>query len=390
MKKCRVALIHNIVAPYRIPVFEQMAAEPSIDFTVFYCATTHKHRNWEIDNSEGYNHRVLSGVCIRAGDINYHFNPSVVWELVRGRFDVVIIGGCTDFTTQIAFFVSRYTQSRLILWSEGIAGAQSRIGRLLSPLTDHIISNADAIIVPGELSRQYHIASGASVDRVFVGPSIVDNDFYIQQTSKLKPEKECQKRDLGINRNNVILYVGQLVDRKGLHILLAAYKSFKKEFPDSCLVIVGDGPLKEPLNRACAEEQIDDVLFTGWVSENEKVMYFTIADVFILPTLEDVWGLVVNEAMCCGLPVITTNVAGCSRDLIVPGENGYIINPKNSDEILQALVNVFKDPSRSELMGRRSLEIIQNGFSVQNTVDGFLSAIDYVREDTHENSDDTI
>ena len=379
MEKCRVAIIHNIIAPYRIPVFEKLAKNPSIDLKVFYCAETHSDRNWEVNACETYDYTILLGTCIQVGSFKYHVNPSIVWELLRGNYDVVILGGCCDFTTQLAFIFSKLMKIPLILWSEGITSAQSRIGKLASPFTNHIVASVDAVVVPGELSRQYHITCGAMPERVFIAPSIVDNEFYIEQYNQLKPKKDQLKKDRGIAHNKVILYMGQLIERKGIQYLISAYKSFKQDYNDACLVIVGDGPLKDNLQRACIEQNIEDVIFTGWVTEKEKVVYYSIADVFVLPTLEDVWGLVVNEAMCCGLPIITTNAAGCSIDLIENGYNGYIVDSGDTEQLYHALLDVFEGSVKPDRMGIRSLEKIQRDFSVDTTVNGFLSAIRYVK-----------
>ena len=148
--------------------------------------------------------------------------------------------------------------------------AQSRIGKLASPFTNHIVASVDAVIVPGELSRQYHIMCGAMPERVFIAPSIVDNEFYIKQYNQLKPKKDQLKKDRGIRPDKVILYVGQLIERKGIQYLISAYKILKQDYNGTCLVIVGDGPIKDKLQEVCIEQEIDDVVFTGLVSEEEK------------------------------------------------------------------------------------------------------------------------
>jgi|LFRM01.2.fsa_nt_gb glycosyltransferase involved in cell wall biosynthesis len=388
MEKCRVAIIHNIIAPYRIPVFEELAKNPLVDLRVFYCAETHSHRNWEVNSCDTYDYTILSGTCVQVGRIKYHVNPSIVRELLHGNYDVIILGGCCDFTTQLAFIVSKLAKIPLILWSEGINSAQSKLGKLVSPLTNRIVASVDAVIVPGELSRQYHIECGAMPERVFIAPSVVDNEFYIRQYNRLRSEKNQLKKDREIKHDKVILYVGQLIERKGIQYLVSAYKLFKRDNNDACLVIVGDGPIRDNLQEICIKQKIDDVIFTGWVSEKEKVIYYSIADVFVLPTLEDVWGLVVNEAMCCGLPIITTNAAGCSIDLVENGYNGYIVDSGDAEQLYYALLNAFESPVKHDQMRIRSLEKIQRDFSVDATVNGFLSAIQYVKGRNNEADND--
>ena len=111
---------------------------------------------------------------------------------------------------------------------------------------------------------------GAMPERVFIAPSIVDNEFYIEQYNRLHPKKNQLKKDREIRHNKVILYVGQLIERKGIQYLISAYELLKRDYNDACLVIVGDGPLKDELQEVCIEQNIDDVIFTGWVSEKKK------------------------------------------------------------------------------------------------------------------------
>ena len=107
MKKYKVALIHNIIAPYRIPLFEGLANHPSVDFFVYYCSSTHKERKWDVSENDKYNYLILPGITIELSGIIYHINPSIVRMLIKEKYDAVIIGGYSDFTTQTAFFLSK-------------------------------------------------------------------------------------------------------------------------------------------------------------------------------------------------------------------------------------------------------------------------------------------
>ena len=378
MKKYKVALIHNIISPYRIPLFEGLANHPFIDLFVYFCVKTHKERKWDVLESDRYNYEILSGIILEVtGSIHYHINPSIISKLIKGKCDVVIIGGSTDFTTQAAFITSKLLKTPTILWSEGIESAQSLLGKVINPLTKYIVRNVDAIIVPGTMSRDFHIKMGATPEKIFIAPNIVNNEMFIQKSSKFKKEKERFKQELNIQNEKIILFVGQLIKRKGVEYLIKAYKSLKGEYNDVCLVIIGDGVLKKELEEICIKEDIKDVHFTGWVPEEQKIIYYSIAELFVLPTLKDVWGLVINEAMDCGLPVISTKAAGCVRDMIIPGENGFIVDVANVDQLCLVMKKIILDEELAKKMGEKSLEIVESGFSLDKMVDGFTSAIEY-------------
>ena len=377
MKKYKVALVHNIISPYRVPFFEGLANHPSIDLFVYFCAKTHKERKWGILESDRYNYEILSGVTLEFAGIIYHINPSITLKLIKKKYDIVIIGGNSDFTTQVAFITSKLLKTPVILWSEGIESAQSLLGKVISPLTKYIVRNADAVIVPGTRSRDFHIKLGAVPKKNFIAPNIVDNEMFIKQSSKFKKEKERFKQKLNIQNEKIILFVGQLIKRKGVEYLIKAYKRMKDEFDDVCLVIIGDGVLRGELEEIGIKEHIKEVHFTGWVSEEQKIIYYSIADLFVLPTLKDLCPLVINEAMACGLPVISTKAAGCAVDMIIPGKNGFIVDAADIDQLYSAMKEILLDDKLARKMGEESLEIIESEFSLDKIVDGFVSAIGY-------------
>jgi glycosyltransferase involved in cell wall biosynthesis len=378
MIKYKVAIVHNIISPYRIPLFKTLSNNESIELKVFYCACIHKERMWDIDKNNNYDYEVLSGSIVERCGIICHFNPSILSKLINGKYDAIIIGGHTDFTMMVSFIISQILKTPLILWSEGIASSNTILSKIIDPYTRYVIKNAEAIIVPGTLSREMHIKLGSREDKIFIAPNIVDNDAFTNYYNTFSPNREEIKHRLGIKGRSTILYMGRLIESKGINYLLIAYKMLKERLENINLVIVGDGPLREQLMDSCERDEIDGVIFPGWVQTIEqRSIYYSIADVFILPTLNDVWGLVLNEAMLFGLPVISTTAAGGSKDLIYPGENGYIIEPANIDQIYINIKKILINENLAKLMGRRSLEIINSSFTKDKMANGFIEAIKY-------------
>ena len=376
MNKHKVALVHNIVAPYRVPLFEALARHPTIDLQVYYCAKTHKNRRWDVLESNAYSHKVLPGIAIEAASITYHINPTILMQLAANQYDCVILGGSADFTTQFSFFISKALKLPVILWSEMWEGGEGSLAKFVDPLTRFFIRNADALIVPGSRSRDFHIKRGAAPEKVFIAPNIINNDVFFAKSSAFKQRGAQLKDDLHLGNNMIVLFVGELNERKGVRFLLRAFTKLKSERENTTLVIIGDGELKSKLIQLVSNESLTHIVFTGWISEEEKIKYYAIADLFVLPTLSDVWGLVVNEAMACGLPIVTTTAAGCASDMIVEGENGFIVEPQNVDALHEAMRRIVYDELR-EKMGEKSYEILRTRFSLDNAVNGFLDAIQF-------------
>lgn len=375
--KHKVALIHNIVAPYRIPLFQGLAKHPALDVCVYFCAKTHEERKWNILESDQYDHTILQGVTFELPGIIYHINPSIVLRLLKGKYDAVILGGISDFTTQVAFFITKIINVPVILWSEETGIKQSLLRRIANTFKKHIVRNVDTIIVPGTMSRNFHTEMTSAPERVFVAPNIVENELFIKKSSELRKEKEKLKQELGIGNQKMILFVGQLIERKGVEYLIRAYRRLKREHSDICLVILGDGALKSDLENVCANNGIKDVRFTGWVSEEAKIVYYSVADIFVLPTLEDVWGMVVNEAMACGLPLVSTKSSGSAVDMIMPGENGLIVDAEDVEQLYSAMKTIISNEELAKKMGSKSLEVARNRYNLGNMVEGFVSAIEH-------------
>ena len=162
-----------------------------------------------------------------------------------------------------------------------------------------------------------------------------------------------------------------------MHHLLEAYLDIKRDFDNCCLIMVGDGNLKSKLQTLCKNSRIKDVKFTGWLDEDKALIYYAISNLFVLPTLSDLCPLVINEAMACSLPVITTNVVGCANDMINPNKNGIIVEAKNIEQLSSAIRSLIAKDELMEKMGNESLKIIKAEFTVDKTIENFVSAIEY-------------
>jgi glycosyltransferase involved in cell wall biosynthesis len=193
-------------------------------------------------------------------------------------------------------------------------------------------------------------------------------------------QNETLKEELGIEGKRIVLYLGRLIERKGVAILIKAFAKLQEKTKDSVLVIAGEGEERKRLENLCLELNVKNVLFVGYVDENSKSLYYSIADVFVLPSIAhsgEVWDLVLNEAMQLGKPLIGTTAAGASCDLIKNGVNGYIVKEGDAEELSKAIEELLKDPERMRKMGLESKRIVENDFSFDKMVEGFVKAIRY-------------
>jgi glycosyltransferase involved in cell wall biosynthesis len=191
-----------------------------------------------------------------------------------------------------------------------------------------------------------------------VAPNVVDNNAYWT--------------DYTSDGNITLLFIGQLIDRKGIPELLDAYEQLNRT--DVSLTLVGEGPGGDRYRQEVATRDLD-VSFTGWVSEEEKRQYLSEADCFVLPSIEDLAPLVLNEAMAAGLPIVTTEGVGNASEMVTNGGNGYIVPAGDADALATALTKILSDKNKLTRMGSRSCRVIAEHFSPAYTADQFVAAI---------------
>jgi glycosyltransferase involved in cell wall biosynthesis len=239
-----------------------------------------------------------------------------------------------------------------------------------------MIRRSDAVVVPGTKAKEFFLCCGADPKKIFVAPDA--SGMIINESAVL--QNETLKEELGIEGKRIVLYLGRLIERKGVAILIKAFAKLQEKTKDSVLVIAGEGEERKRLENLCLELNVKNVLFVGYVDENSKSLYYSIADVFVLPSIAhsgEVWDLVLNEAMQLGKPLIGTTAAGASCDLIKNGVNGYIVKEGDAEELSKAIEELLKDPERMRKMGLESKRIVENDFSFDKMVEGFVKAIRY-------------
>lgn len=378
MRKIKVALIHNIISPYRIPLFEELAKNTSIDLYIYFTSKSEENREWDVSKDHSFNYKILPGFILPIGvNAYFHINPTIITELLFGKFDVIISAGYSSFSNQIVQLMARILRTPFILWSGSTVNEPSKLRSLSLPLVKLIVKYADAYIAYGTNAKEYLVQLGAQRDKVFVSFNTVDTTFFGEQCVKCKSKKTILKNKFGINHENVILYVGQLIERKGVNYLLKTHEKLSDKH-DVGLVLVGNGNQKQELMKLCEDNAIDNVYFIDFVQKDVLPQYYAIADVFVLPSTEEVWGLVINEAMACGLPIITTEKVGASVDLVQNGVNGFIVKEKSSDELTMALEKIFVTNGLKDKMSKSSRENLHQGFEIKDTAKGFIDAIQFV------------
>ena len=372
MTKTKVVIIHNIVSPHVSTLFKEIAKR--VDITVLYCAERESNRSWS-EFPSGFKYKVLKNFSIKfqGKDLfTYFINLTIFKELNQIKPDLIIIAGWDLFAYQMAFLYCKFKKIKIILWSGSTKFETSWRRNLSLPLVRLIVKNSDSFLAYGKRAREYLETLGAPENKITIAYNVTDvwknfNPDNLQAKSEIK-----KKLDLADER--VIFYYGQLIERKGVDLLIKAFKLLREKHKKVKLVIVGSGNYKERLLKLSEHDRSDDTVFLPDLGDRSTSEYFRAADLFVLPSKEEVWGLVVNMAMAYGLPVIVSSAAGSSADLVKNGKNGYVFKTGSVKDLVSKITLAISDKQKLMEMGESSLKTIQD-FTPQKTAAAILSSI---------------
>lgn len=379
-KKIKVLILHNYMAPYRFPLFESISKNKDIDLTVYFMSRSAKNRKWKELPKLNFKYKVLPKIEISYFGkdlLAYIINYTFPFLFVKEKFDVVISAGWLDFASQAAFFLSRFTKTKFIIWSESTVNEPSLLRTVTLPFVSYLVKKSDSWIAISTRSKEYLISLGAKAKKVFIGYSSVDNDLFSKLSTMSAKEIDMAKLNLNIKSKKVVLYVGQFIERKGIEYLISGFKKYLKDDLEASLLIVGYGPSEEKLKKMSSGLVNKNIFFLNHIEIEQMPKIYGLSDLFVLPSLEETWGLVINEAMAAGLPIITTDKVGSSADMVKNGVNGYVIKSKSSNQIYHMIKKIFNDRIKLNLMKKNSSSMISS-FSPQKQAAAFIKSIQSV------------
>jgi len=289
------------------------------------------------------------------------YNPCIWRKLSEGDFDCVAVGGYYHITMFFAILWSLIHSVPYTIISEShLLNPRNRCKSLLKKLFLPFIIKRAAFLLPlGKFQAEYLIHYGGKVKNIFYFPNTSDVDFFIEESNKYRGKKNKSKKELGIKSKYIVLYVGRLVEEKGLFTLLGAFKEIKNNYDNVTLLIVGEGQLRNDLENFTGEKGIDNVCFAGFVGNKELPRYYGIADIFVLPSRDEPWGVVVTEAMSSALPLILSDKVGCRGDLLQESKNGFCFESGKSRQLASYIGRFLENPTGIEEMGNSSRGIIK-------------------------------
>lgn len=282
-----------------------------------------------------------------------YLSPRIIFRLLRLKPHAIFTSSFGIWTI-LALLLKPLCWWRVIIAYEGSSPSVDYRNSAMRLLVRRLmVKFADAYITNSQAGKVYLVeVLNANNNRVFVQP------YEIPDPRTLATQENVELDTAQLQRP-VFLFVGQIVPRKGLHVLLEACKVLQQQgYREYTLQIVGDGSQREELEKFSQEHHLTDcVQWVGRVDYNLIGAYFRNADVFVLPTLEDTWGVVVLEAMLLGKPILCSTGAG-TAELVVHGENGYVFDPNQPEKLAELMRQLIDRPIVINDMGKRSQQIV--------------------------------
>ncbi len=327
-------LLTNFIAPYRLPLFKLLQIKLN-GLTVLVSTTMEKDRRWapEFGDLDVVIQKTLT--LARSSrhpngfveDLSVHIPYDTISQLQQMRPSVVVSGELGMRTFQALLYRKLHPQSRLIVWATLSEATEQGRGMIRGYLRRWILPRADAVLVNGNSGARYVKELGAADGRVFVVPQTVEVSRF--SAVPLQRADETSRR---------LLCVGRLIERKGLTQFLGVISERAKGFPDRKIELwfVGDGPMRTALEGIVVPSNLR-LRFWGNVDYDQLPNFYRDAGILVFPTLADEWGLVVNEAMAAGLPVLGSLYSQAVEELVENGVNGWTFRPDRKDEFYDAV-----------------------------------------------------
>ncbi len=376
-KKIKVALIQCICPHYRVPLFRKLSER--MDLTLFYGRGETKGSWQNAREISGFDHRQLLtlkvGFSLKDHPVRLVWFPGLFFQLWRMKPQAVISEGVTNIVNNVFIWLyCRLFSVPLIIWDSGRKKEKpmGRIRRSIEPINKFIFRRAAAMIAYSSVARDYFLSLGVASEKIFIAQNTIDVEDCLKKAKQFEDDPtEIQKlrSQLKLEWKKVLLYIGALEKRKKIDVLINSFCAIKKELANIALIIIGDGPERQELEKIAQDNHIDDCIFTGKIVKG-KEPYFALCDLFVLPGRG---GLAINEALAYGKPVIVGEGDGTEADLITDGKNGFIM--KSEKELTSKIFQALRDPCFLNEAKPFCREMAQK-YDLDNMVNAFERALE--------------
>jgi glycosyltransferase involved in cell wall biosynthesis len=383
----RLAYLVSHPIQYQAPLLRRIASDPEIDLTVFFGSdlSSRGYRDegfgvdvtWDIPLLDGYRYEFLPKRRDN-GTISFSspISSGIYQRLKAGRFDALWVHGYASINSLQAIVAAKWLGLPVMIRAESWLADRnrSRVKLAVKRAFFQILRRGIVAVLPiGTRNAEYWSHYVKDVPQ-FLVPYAVDNAWFAVKTANADTSK--LRKQLGLDEGRpVVLFASKLQSRKNAADLIAAYRSLSLSTAAPYLVIVGDGEERVRLEALAAG--LEGIRFVGFRNQTELPAFFALADIFVLPSRHEPWGLIVNEAMAAGCAVIVSDDCGCAADLITES-TGEIFPVGDITALSSALKHMLADPDATAARGRAAQQRMET-WSFGQDIQGLKAALAYIR-----------
>jgi glycosyltransferase involved in cell wall biosynthesis len=354
----RTVLLVNTMTPFRAACYAALSRQPDIELDVWITGGKALIRPEMLAQLPGlpFHCELLPAKAIKRGPDSFTIiNPDLLFRLEAARPQVVVSSELS-LPSYWAALYARLRRCRLVLWGGGTQNSERGISRLKRIWRRWLTRQANGYLAYGTASARYWRSLGAPAGRITVAYNTVDVHRWQTQAAQARQTRNDLRQQLGV-REFGVLYVGQLIPRKQSQLLVELAELCERQQMPIDFILAGDGSERDALLRSIAMKGLSNVRVMPFQPPEKLVHYYVAADAFALPS-SDIWGLVVNEAMACGLPPLVHPWVESAEDLIVDGENGFVVDFKNPAAVARILGSALSDRARWRAIGLAAADTI--------------------------------
>ena len=308
------------------------------------------------------------------------FNPGIIGELRKSKSKIVVINSWAYATDWLVLIFAPLFGKKIWLRTENPINKELNKSTFIrffkKILLKHILFRfvIDKFLFIGTRNKKFYEYYGVTDESRFVfTPYCVDNNSMNTKYLELKQEKDKIRKKLGIpSDKKIILFTGKYIIQKQPLDLLKAFQLLPND--EFALIMVGEGELRSPMQQFIETHKLSGVMLTGFVNQSEIWEYYIAADVFVMCSNSETWGLSVNEAMNFHLPVVVSEASGCSADLVKSGKNGFVFKEGNIEELAATIKKATDNKDINSEMGEASASIIQD-YTIDIVSNNILKAL---------------
>jgi glycosyltransferase involved in cell wall biosynthesis len=357
--RIRTALVTNIPAPYRLPVYRRLAQDAQIDLRVLFCSAREPGRDWDLP-AHGFDSVFLRERSVRMRDRTIHVNPDVWGQLRTFRPQVLVTTGFNP-THLLAYAYARRHGARHVAMTDGTLDSEAKLSRAHRWLRRLVYAGSDAFVGASNGSHALYRSYGVPVQRIFKSHLCADNPAF---------------RDAPLDSPAFdLMFCGRFVTGKNPMFAVAVARQVARRLGRPvALLLVGAGPLEPQMRVACAAAAPEvRAHFAGFARQDALPALYRSARVFLFPTQGDVWGVVANEACAAGLPVLVSPHAGCAGELVRHQDNGFVL-PLSEPRWAGAAVRLLGDDALHAAMAARSRARVRR-YNFEAAAKGLAAAV---------------